>query len=171
MSFNDSMAISHHLSPEVINNNISVAWAGKYVNDFLDRGRIKRVYVQADAKYRTSLSDLFKMNLVNSQDQLVPLNSVAKARFDYGPVQSQRFNGISSIPISGDPVSGISSGQAMDMIAKIVSEHPNNYSYAWQGQSFQEKLLGAQSSKLFFLSALIVFLILAALYESWTIPV
>ena len=171
MSFNDSMALSHHLSPEVINNNISVAWAGKYVNDFLDRGRIKRVYVQADAKYRTSLSDLFKMNLVNSQDQLVPLNSVAKARFDYGPVQSQRFNGISSIPISGDPVKGVSSGQAMDMIAKIVSEHPNNYAYAWQGQSFQEKLLGAQSSKLFFLSALIVFLILAALYESWTIPV
>lgn len=171
MSFNDSMAISHHLSPEVINNNVSVAWAGKYVNDFLDRGRIKRVYVQADAKYRTSLSDLFKMNLVNSQDQLVPLNSVAKARFDYGPVQSQRFNGISSIPISGDPVKGISSGQAMDAIAKIVSEHPNNYAYAWQGQSFQEKLLGAQSTKLFFLSALIVFLILAALYESWTIPV
>lgn len=171
MSFNDSMAISHHLSPEVINNNVSVAWAGKYVNDFLDRGRIKRVYVQADAKYRTSLSDLFKMNLVNSQDQLVPLNSVAKARFDYGPVQSQRFNGISSIPISGDPVKGISSGQAMDAIAKIVSDHPNNYAYAWQGQSFQEKLLGAQSTKLFFLSALIVFLILAALYESWTIPV
>ena len=170
LSIDDREAMRHHISSATLNNNLSIALAGKYVNDFIDRGRIKRVYVQADAEYRTLYSDLYKISLCNQKGELVPLSGMVKASYGYGPVQSQRFNGISAIPLAGDPMIGASSGEAMAEMARIVMAHPHHYNYAWYGQSYQEMLLGSQTVMLFTLSALIVFLVLAALYESWVIP-
>ncbi len=170
VEIDDKIATSRHLSASTINDNISIAWAGKYVNDFLDRGRIKKVYVMADAEFRTSLSDLNKLWLANSQGQMVPFSAFGKTEFIYGPIQTQRFDGLSAMPLAGEPAPGVSSGQAMAEIARIIREHPHNYGYAWQGVSYQEQLQGSQTAMLFILSAVIVFLCLAALYESWSIP-
>lgn len=170
IKFNDLAAAQRHLSASTINDNIEITLAGSYVNDFIDRGRIKKVYVQADAPFRTTVADLKKLYLRNSEGDMIPFSTFARADFGYGPIQTQRFNGISAVPLTGDPKPGISSGQAMDEIARIITSHPGHYSPGWQGISYQEKLSGEQSGKLFLLSAAIVFLCLAALYESWTIP-
>ncbi len=171
VKINDLAAAQRQLESSTINENIEVAWSGQYVNDFIDRGRIKKVYVQADAQYRTTVSDLKKIYLRNSQGLMVPFSTFARAEFGYGPIQTERFNGISSIRISGDPAPGVSSGQAMDEIARIMISHPGRYAPGWQGISYQEKISGGQTNKLFILSAVVVFLCLAALYESWSIPV
>ena len=171
IKFNDLAAAQRHLSASTINENVEITFAGSYVNDFIDRGRIKKVYVQADAPFRTTVADLQKLYLRNSRGDMIPFSTFAKADFGYGPIQTQRFNGISAVPLTGEPRPGISSGQAMDEIARIISSHPGHYSPGWQGISYQEKLSGEQSNRLFLLSAAIVFLCLAALYESWTIPI
>ncbi|MBQ9274336.1 MAG: efflux RND transporter permease subunit [Succinivibrio sp.] len=170
LSIDDYKAALYHLDPAAVNEDLSIAWAGRYVCDFVDRGRIKKVYVQSDARFRSRVTDLDLLYLRNQEGTMVPFKSVSTATYTYGPVQLQRFNGISSIPILGDSAPQVSSGEAMAEIERIVSEHGGHYAHSWQGVSFQERLSGTQSLPLFALSFCIVFLCLAALYESWSVP-
>lgn len=171
ISIDDLKAGQYALSSSTINDNLEIAIGGKYVNDFIDRGRIKKVYVQADAKYRTLPNDLSKLYFKNDQGQMVGFDSFASLSWMVGPMQLERFNGLSSITVYGDPASGVSSGEAMDEIAKIITEHPGNYAYSWMGASFQQVQAGQMQYLLYLLSVIAVFLCLAALYESWTIPI
>lgn len=166
----DKLAGQFGLDPSVINSNLQIAWGGSYVNDFIDRGRIKKVYVQSDAQFRSLPSDLNKLYFKNASGEMVAFDTIGGIDWSYGPQQLQRFNGVSAIQIEGDPASGISSGQAMQAIADLITSHPGEYAYAWTGMSYQEQLSGSNQSTLFMISALVVFLSLAALYESWSIP-
>lgn len=170
INIDDQRAGQFQLDPAVINQNLQIAWGGSYVNDFIDRGRIKRVYVQSDAQFRSLPSDLSKLYFKNAEGKMVSFDTIGSIDWSYGPQQLERFNGIASVSLSGDPAPGISSGQAMDEIARIISEHPGEYGFAWSGISYQEKLTGSSQSSLYLLSAVVVFLCLAALYESWSIP-
>lgn len=166
----DHIAGQLNLDVSTVNTNLSIAWGGRYVNDFIDRGRIKSVYVQALPEFRSLPQNLGDLYLRNEDGQMVSLSEFAFPKCSYGPVQLERFNGVSAIQIVGDPAAGISSGEAMTEIARIIRAHPGNYNYAWFGASYQEVLAGAQVPILFSISALIVFMCLAALYESWSIP-
>ena len=153
-----------------INSTLSTAWGGTYVNDFVDRGRIKRVYVQADAPARMTPEDVNKWYVRNNAGDMVPFSAFTTTRWEYGPQRLERFNGQPSMQIQGSAAPGYSSGEAMDAMAELVGKLPNGIGYAWSGTSYQEKQSGDQAPALLALSLLIVFLCLAALYESWSIP-
>lgn len=170
IKIDDQRAGQFLLDPETINDNLQVAWGGNYVNDFIDRGRIKRVYVQSDAQFRSLPSDLNKLYFRNTESKMVAFNSIGSIDWSYGPQKLERFNGLAAISLTGGPALGISSGQAMDEISRIIEEHPGEYGYAWSGISYQEKITGSNQNFLFMISAIVVFLCLAALYESWVIP-
>lgn len=158
------------LSLADINRTLQISWGSSYVNDFVDRGRIKRVYIQADAPHRMVPEDLNKWYVRNNDGQMVPFSSFASAEWAYGSPKLERFNGNSSVNIQGAPVQGVSSGVAMDEIEKIVETLPDGIGLAWSGLSYEERKSGAQAPALYALSVLIVFLCLAALYESWAVP-
>lgn len=170
INIDDLRAGQFSLDADTVNSNLEIAWGGQYVNDFIDRGRTKRVYVQAQAQYRSVPSDLSRLYFRNSLGKMVAFDSIGSYGWTYGPTQLERFNGVSSITIVGDPAPGISSGQAMQEMVRIINAHPGNYGYGWSGASYQELQAGAKSQLLFALSAVVVFLSLAALYESWSIP-
>jgi len=153
-----------------INSTLSTAWGGTYVNDFVDRGRIKRVYVQADAPARMTPDDVDKWYVRNSDGDMVPFSAFTTSRWVYGPQRLERFNGQPSMQIQGSAAPGYSSGEAMDAMVELVGKLPNGIGYSWSGTSFQEQQSGDQAPALLALSLLIVFLCLAALYESWSIP-
>jgi hydrophobe/amphiphile efflux-1 (HAE1) family protein len=153
-----------------INNTLSVAWGGQYVDDFIDRGRVKRVYVQADAPFRMVPDDFAQWYTRNSEGEMVPFAAFASTRWEYGSPRLERFNGASAMNITGTPAAGVSSGDAMAEIERIAAELPQGFGIEWSGQSYQERSASAQTPMLYALSVLIVFLCLAALYESWTIP-
>ncbi len=152
-----------------IDATLSAAWGSNYVNDFVDRGRIKPVYLQASASSRMQPSDLGRWHVRNSAGDMVPFSSFASGRWTYGSPRLERFNGSSAVEIQGAAAAGISSGVAMDEIDKIVAGLPG-YAHEWTGLSYQEKISGNQAAALYAISALVVFLALAALYESWSIP-
>jgi len=158
------------LTPDLINGNLSTAWGGTYVNDFVDRGRVKRVYVQGDAPYRMNPDDLKVWHFRNTRGEMVPLDAFASSRWTYGPAQLERYNGSPSFLIEASPAEGVSSGDAMIELDRLISELPDGISYEWTGLSYQEKLSGSQTIYLYALSLLVVFLSLAALYESWSVP-
>ena len=151
------------------NSTLTTAWGGQYVNDFIDRGRVKRVYVQGDAPYRSSPEDLKQWFVRGSSGQMVPFSSFATTDWATTPTTLSRFNGIASYEFQGSAASGKSSGDAMARIAELASQIPGT-SVAWAGLSYQERLSGGQAPLLYGLSILVVFLCLAALYESWSIP-
>ena len=153
-----------------INATLSTAWGGTYVNDFVDRGRIKRVYVQADAPARMTPEDVNKWYVRNSDGEMVPFSAFTTTRWVYGPQRLERFNGQPSMQIQGSAAPGYSSGEAMQAMAELVGKLPNGIGYAWSGTSYEEQQSGDQAPALLALSLLIVFLCLAALYESWSIP-
>jgi multidrug efflux pump len=154
-----------------INASLQIAWGSSYVNDFIDNGRIKKVYMQADAKYRMNEKDLNKWFVRNSQGDMVPFSAFASGSWSYGSPQLERFNGISSVNILGTPAEGISSGDAMEIVKELVdTQLPEGIDLAWSGLSYEEQAAGSQAGTLYALSILIVFLCLAALYESWTVP-
>ncbi len=153
-----------------INATLSTALGGTYVNDFMDRNRIKKVYVQADAEFRTKPEDINKWYVRNAQGTMVPFSSFASSKWDFGPQLLQRYNGVSSMEILGSPAPGVSSGEAMKEIENILSQLPPGISYEWTGLSLQERESGAQAPMLYALSIFVVFVLLAALYESWSIP-
>ena len=159
------------LTQSDVDNVLTSAWGSRYVNDFVDRGRVKRVYMQADAPYRALPSDLDKwMVRSNATGEMVPFSAFATSHWTMGPTTVARFNGQSAYEIQGQAGPGASSGEAMDRIVELQKQLPAGTSYAWSGLSYQEQLSGGQAPLLYALSVLIVFLCLAALYESWSIP-
>ena len=158
------------VSASDINSTLSTAWGGSYVNDFVDRGRIKRVYVQGDASARMVPEDLDKWYVRNSSGDMVPFSAFTRAHWRFGPQRLERFNGQPSMEIQGQAAAGYSSGEAMQAISELVGRLPPGIGYAWSGTSFQEQQSGDQAPALLALSLLIVFLCLAALYESWSVP-
>lgn len=155
---------------DAINTDLSAAWGGKYVNDFVDRSRVKKVYVQADAPFRMKPEDFNRWYFRNDKGEMVPFTSIGEARWTYGPMQLERYNGVSAVRIQGRAAAGMSSGTAMLEMERLMKELPEGIGYQWTGMSFQERLSGSQAPFLYALSILVVFLCLAALYESWSIP-
>ncbi|CAM3711010.1 efflux RND transporter permease subunit [Bordetella tumulicola] len=153
-----------------INTTLSTAWGSSYVNDFLDRGRVKRVYVQGQADSRMLPEDLNKWYVRNQSGEMVPFASFASATWVYGPPRLDRFNGVQSFNIQGQAAPGYSSGEAMLEMERIASTMPTGVGYQWTGLSYEERLSGSQAPALYMISLLVVFLCLAALYESWAIP-
>jgi multidrug efflux pump len=158
------------LTQASVNSTLSTAWGGSYVNDFNDRGRVKRVYVQGDAPYRAAPENLSQWFVRGSNGQMVPFSSFATISWSNAPTSLSRFNGISSYEISGQSAPGKSSGDAMKRIEEMAAKIPGT-SIEWSGASYQERLSSGQAPILYGLSLLVVFLCLAALYESWTIPI
>jgi multidrug efflux pump len=158
------------LTQSDVNATLSTAWGGRYVNDFNDRGRVKRVYVQGDAPYRASPDDIAKWYVRGSNGQMAPFSSFATISWSNAPTSLSRFNGISSYEISGQAAPGKSSGDALKKVEGLAAQIPG-ISLALSGVSYQERLSSGQAPILYGLSLLVVFLCLAALYESWTIPV
>ena len=158
------------LSKGVINSAVAAYWGSSYVNDFLDRGRTKRVYIQADAPFRMQATDFNQYHVRNANGDMVPFSSFITSRMEKGSPRLERFNGLPSRQILGMPKPGKSSGQAMNAMEQLASELPPGFDFAWSGLSLEEKTAGAQAPMLYALSILIVFLCLAALYESWSIP-
>jgi multidrug efflux pump len=158
------------LSAADVNNTLSTAWGGRYVNDFIDRGRVKRVYVQGDAPFRSKPDDIDQWFVRNSQGAMVPFSSFAQVSWITTPTSSSRFLGYPSFEISGQGAAGVSSGQAMDIIANLASK-VQGIGVEWAGQSYQERLSSGQAPILYAVALIVVFLCLAALYESWSIPV
>lgn len=153
-----------------INNTLSAAWGSDYVNDFIDRGRVKPVYLQSDPNFRMQPEDLDKWQVRNSAGTMVPFSSFASSHWTFGSPRLERYNGSAAVEIQGAAAPGISSGAAMDEIDRLVAQLPPGYSHEWTGLSHQERLSGNQALSLYAISALVVFLCLAALYESWSIP-
>jgi multidrug efflux pump len=152
-----------------VNTTLSTAWGGRYVNDFIDRGRVKRVYVQGDAPYRSEPSDIGSWFVRNNQGQMVPFSSFATTSWITVPTTLDRFEGYPAFELSGQAAPGKSSGQAMAEIEKLASQIPG-VSVAWSGASYQERLATGQAPLLYAVSLIVIFLCLAALYESWSIP-
>ncbi len=153
-----------------INNTLSTAWGGSYVNDFIDRGRVKKVYIQADAPYRMapeSLNDLF---VRSESGTMAPFSAFSSSQWKMAPAQLNRYNGSPSMEILGSPASGYSSGNAMQAMEELHAKLPAGTGFEWTGLSYEEQLSGGQAPALYALSLLIVFLCLAALYESWSVP-
>ncbi|NMG77529.1 efflux RND transporter permease subunit [Aromatoleum diolicum] len=153
-----------------INDTLSTAWGGTYVNDFLDRGRIKKVYLQADAHARMTPEDLDKWYVRNGQGQMVPLSAFTRANWTYGSPRLERYNGQPSVELLGQAAPGLSSGDAMTAVEEIIAKLPAGIGFEWTGTSYEERRSGAQAPALYALSLLVVFLCLAALYESWSVP-
>jgi multidrug efflux pump len=157
------------LTPTDVNSTLSTAWGGRYVNDFVDRGRVKRVYVQGDAPYRAAPADIGDWYVRSNQGAMVPFTSFATTSWTTAPVTLSRFEGLSSYEINGQAAPGGSSGQAMSRIEKLASQIPG-VSVAWSGASYQERVASGQAPLLYAVSLIVIFLCLAALYESWSIP-
>jgi multidrug efflux pump len=158
------------LSVADVNDLVSSAWGSAYINNFLDKGRVKKVYIQADAPYRMMPEDLNRWYARNSGGDMVPLSAFAKAHWTYGAQRLERYNGLPSLEIQGEPALGKSSGTAMEDMESMAAKLPAGIGYSWTGLSYQERLAGSQTMMLYAVSIIIVFLCLAALYESWTIP-
>jgi multidrug efflux pump len=158
------------LSLADINATLSAAWGGQYIDDFVDRGRVKRVYVQADAPFRMTPEDFNLWSVRNSQGQMVPFAAFGSSRWDYGSPRLERYNGAPAMEINGQGAPGVSTGAAMAEVERLVEQLPAGFGVEWTAVSYQERQAGAQTPLLYSLSLLIVFLCLAALYESWTIP-
>ncbi|GAA5786243.1 efflux RND transporter permease subunit [Chitiniphilus shinanonensis] len=153
-----------------INDTIASAWGSTYVNDFIDRGRVKKVYIQGEAEARMLPEDLNKWYVRNAHGEMVPFSAFATAHWSYGSPRLERYNGLSAMEIMGQPAPGKSTGDAMKAIEDIVAKLPPGVGIEWTGLSYQERLSGSQAPILYAISLLVVFLCLAALYESWSIP-
>lgn len=158
------------VSLDDINATLQTGWGSTYVNDFLDRGRVKKVYVQADAKFRMLPDDISKWYVRNANGEMVPFTAFATTHWETGSPRLERYNGYSALEIVGESAAGVSNGAAMDVMEKLVSQLPTGIGLQWTGASLQERMTGAQAPALYALSLLVVFLCLAALYESWSIP-
>ncbi|KEZ76321.1 efflux RND transporter permease subunit [Salinisphaera hydrothermalis] len=170
VDINDAKASALDLDLSDVNSTLSAAFGGTYIDDFIHDGRVKKVYMQAAAPYRMLPGNIGSWYVRNSDDQMVPFSAFASTHWTYGPQSIQRYNGDSAFEINGEPAAGISSSQAMTEVAKLVSKLPAGIGYEWSGISYQEKLSGNQAPLLYGVSVLFVFLCLAALYESWSIP-
>ena len=153
-----------------IHNTIAYTFGGAYVNNFVQGGRVKRVYAQADAPYRTQPKDLENIYVTNNAGEMVPYSSFASGHWTFGSPRLQRYNGFPSMNILGEPIKGKSSGEAMQAMEELVSQLPEGVGFAWTGLSYQEQMTSSQAPMLYAFSVIVIFLCVAALYESWAIP-
>ncbi|MGR4990321.1 efflux RND transporter permease subunit [Vibrio rotiferianus] len=153
-----------------VNQILSSAWGGAYINDYIDRGRVKKVLVQSDSEYRMQPKDFDSWYVRNSQGEMVPFSAFATGEWTYGSPLLQRFNGLPAMNIQGGAAPGVSTGEAMAEIEAMVEKLPPGFTVNWNGISYEERLSGNQAPMLYALSILVVFLVLAALYESWSVP-
>lgn len=153
-----------------VNDVLATAWGSSYVNDFIENGRVKKVYLQADAAYRMLPEDIGSWYVRNTKGDMVPFSAFATARWQYGSPRLERYNGIPSVEIMGQAAPGISTGEAMKEMEQMAAKLPPGIGYEWTGLSYEEKQAGKQAPALYAISILVVFLAVAALYESWTIP-
>ncbi|HEX4944610.1 MAG TPA: efflux RND transporter permease subunit, partial [Usitatibacteraceae bacterium] len=153
-----------------INAALSVAWGSQYIDDFIDRGRVKRVIVQADAPFRMVPEDFRRWTVKNAKGDMVPFTAFATSHWEYGSPRLERYNGVPAMQINGEAARGVSSGDAMAEVERLVGQLPKGVGLEWTGASYQERAAGAQTPMLYTLSILVVFLCLAALYESWSVP-
>jgi len=158
------------LSIADVNSTLSAAWGGQYIDDFVDRGRVKRVYLRADAPFRMTPQDFLLWSVRNRSGSMVPFSAFATSHWEYGSPRLERYNGVPAMEINGQGAPGVSTGEAMAEVERLVAGLPEGYGIEWTALSYQEREAGAQTPLLYALSLLIVFLCLAALYESWTIP-
>ncbi len=158
------------LAPADINDTLGSAFGGSYINDFINKGRVKKVYMQADAPYRMQPDDIGIWRVRNQMGDMVPLSAIATGSWTSGPPRFERYNGSSALALSGGPVAGRSTGDAMQAVERIMAQLPQGIGYEWTGASYQERLAGAQAPLLYAISIVFVFLCLAALYESWSVP-
>lgn len=171
VDIDNNKAVSLGLSLSDVTDTLSSAWGGTYVNDFIDRGRVKKVYIQGDSDYRAVPSDLNKWYVRGSDSTMTPFSAFATTRWEYGPESLVRYNGSAAYEIQGENASGASSGTAMSKMEQLANNLPSGSTWAWSGLSLQEKLASGQAMSLYALSILVVFLCLAALYESWSVPI
>lgn len=158
------------VSVDDINSTLQTAWGSSYVNDFMDRGRVKKVYVQSEATSRMLPQDINKWYVRNNAGTMVPFSTFATSRWVTGSPRLERYNGYAALEIVGEAAPGISTGTAMDIMESLVKQLPGNFGFEWTGMSYQERLSGSQAPALYAISLLVVFLCLAALYESWSVP-
>ncbi|MBF8779667.1 multidrug efflux RND transporter permease subunit TtgB [Pseudomonas fulva] len=171
LTIDDERASALGVTIADINSTLSIALGGSYVNDFIDRGRVKKVYIQGQPNARMSPEDLHKWYVRNGAGEMVPFSAFARGEWTYGSPKLSRYNGVEAVEILGAPAPGYSTGEAMAEVERIAGELPDGIGFAWTGMSYEEKLSGSQMPALFALSLLFVFLCLAALYESWSIPI
>ena len=153
-----------------INTTLAASWGGSYVNDFIDRGRVKKVYVMGKADARMLPDDINKWFVRNSNGEMVPFSAFSSAHWQYGSPRLERYNGLPAMEILGQAAPGKSSGEAMNLMEELASKLPTGIGFDWTGMSYQERLSGNQAPALYAISLIVVFLCLAALYESWSIP-
>ena len=170
VAMNTRALTTYGLTAANANSTLQTAWGGTYVNDFLDKGRVKRVYVQGDAQFRSRPEDLAQWFVRGTSGQMAPFSAFSTMSWSTAPSTSSRFNGLQAYEFSGTPASGVSSGTAMQIMEELASQIPGT-AVAWSGSSYQERLSSGQGPILYALSLLVVFLCLAALYESWSIPI
>ncbi|MDZ7888093.1 MAG: efflux RND transporter permease subunit [Pseudomonas sp.] len=171
LSIDDERASALGVTMADINNTLSIALGGSYANDFIDRGRVKKVYIQGQPNSRMSPEDLNKWYVRNGAGEMVPFSAFASGSWIFGAPKLSRFNGVESMEILGTPAPGYSSGEAMAEVERLARQLPKGIGFAWTGLSYEERLSGSQAPALYALSLLMVFLCLAALYESWSIPI
>lgn len=171
VDIDNNKAVSLGLSLSDVTSTLSSAWGGTYVNDFIDRGRVKKVYIQGDSDSRSSPSDLSKWFVRGSDSSMTPFSAFATTHWQYGPESLVRYNGSAAYEIQGENASGSSSGSAMTTMETLANNLPAGSTWAWSGLSLQEKLASGQAMSLYAISILVVFLCLAALYESWSVPI
>ncbi len=170
VDFDQEKASALGLALSDVNTTLSVAWGSDYVNDFLDRGRVKPVYLQSAAEFRRQPTDLDRWHVRNAAGEMVPFSAFASGRWTYGSPRLERYNGSAAVEVVGNAAPGVSTGTAMDTVDRLASTLPSGFTYEWTGLSAQEKLSGSQAASLYGISVLVVFLALAALYESWSVP-
>ncbi|MFN3580875.1 MAG: efflux RND transporter permease subunit, partial [Pseudomonas sp.] len=170
LTVDDEKARVLGVSLSEVNSTQSIAWGSSYVNDFIDRGRVKRVYLQGEASARMGPEDLGKWFVRNDSGEMVPFNAIASGEWVYGSPKLSRYNGVAAMEIMGEAAPGYSTGDAMAAIEEIAQQLPPGVGVAWTGLSYEERMSGDQAPMLYALSLLVVFLCLAALYESWSIP-
>jgi multidrug efflux pump len=171
VTIDDEKARALQVSIEAIDDTMSVAWGSTYVNDFIDKGRVKKVYVQGEMDARISPEDFDKWFVRNDAGQMVPFSAFATGTWVYGSPKLERYGGIPSVELLGQPAEGYSTGDAMAAIERIAAQLPDGFGVSWTGLSYEERAAGSQATLLYVLSLVIVFLCLAALYESWSVPV
>lgn len=170
VTFDYQKASSLGLSVSEISTNLSMLLGGYYVNDFIDRGRVKKVYIQADKQFRMTPDDILSISFRNNEGKMVPISSIAHVAWTQGPAMLERYNGIASVEIQGEAAPGFTTGEAMAVMEAEVAKLGNGFGISWTGMSYEEVQAGNQTTIVLAISALVVFLALAALYESWSIP-
>ena len=170
IDINQEQAAAYGLSMANINSVISTAWGSSYINDFVDRGRVKRVFVQGEPSSRTNPDDIGKWYVRNDSNEMISFDAFSSSKWETGSPGLTRYNSLASMNIQGSAAPGLSTGEAMDAMEAMVEQLPDGISYEWTGLSLEEQKSGAQAPMLYAISILVVFLCLAALYESWSIP-